>query len=462
MIVTRFAPSPTGYLHIGGLRTALFNWLWARKNGGRFILRIEDTDLARNSEEATKAILEAFDWVGLDYDGEVAYQSKRFDIYKRYIQKLLDEGKAYYCYMSKEELDRLREEQMKRGERPRYDRRYRDFTGTPPQGIQPVVRIKAPLEGDIVFEDGIKGVVTIKAQELDDFIIARSDGTPTYNFVVAIDDALMGVTDVIRGDDHLYNTPKQIIVYEALGLAIPRFYHVPMILNEEGKKLSKRDGAMDVMEYKKMGYLPEALLNFLVRLGWSHGDQEIFSLQEMKELFDPKDINKSASAYNLSKLQWLNAHYIKNTPNKKLVKLLEEFGLFLADHDKKEILLDALKERAKTLQELADMAKEILEAPQNYNEKGVKKALKGEWQAILELFLQKLKASEAHLPSDFHAIIEAVVQEKGIGFGKIGQPLRLALLGKMAGPDLSDVMAIIGKEETIKRVEKLIEEKGNS
>ncbi|BAF70747.1 glutamate--tRNA ligase [Nitratiruptor sp. SB155-2] len=462
MIVTRFAPSPTGYLHIGGLRTALFNWLWARKNGGKFILRIEDTDLARNSEEATKAILEAFDWVGLDYDGDVAYQSKRFDIYKRYIQKLLDEGKAYYCYMSKEELDRLREEQMKRGERPRYDRRYRDFTGTPPQGVQPVVRIKAPLEGDIVFEDGIKGIVTIKAEELDDFIIARSDGTPTYNFVVAIDDALMGVTDVIRGDDHLYNTPKQIIVYEALGLPIPRFYHVPMILNEQGKKLSKRDGAMDVMEYKKMGYLPEALLNFLVRLGWSHGDQEIFSLQEMKELFDPKDINKSASAYNLSKLQWLNAHYIKNTPNEKLVKLLEEFGLFLSDHDKKEILLDALKERAKTLQELADMAKEILEAPKNYDEKGVKKALKGEWKAILELFLQKLKASDAHLPSDFHAIIEAVVEEKEIGFGKIGQPLRLALLGKMAGPDLSDVMAIIGKEETIARVEKLIKEKGNS
>ncbi len=456
MIVTRFAPSPTGYLHIGGLRTALFNWLWARRNNGKFILRIEDTDLARNSEEATRAILEAFAWVGLDYDGEVAYQSRRFDIYKRYIQKLLDEGKAYYCYMSKEELDRLREEQMKRGERPRYDRRYRDFTGTPPAGIKPVVRIKAPLEGDIVFEDGIKGTITIKAEELDDFIIARSDGTPTYNFVVAIDDALMGVTDVIRGDDHLYNTPKQIIVYEALGLKIPRFYHVPMILNEQGKKLSKRDGAMDVMEYKRMGYLPEALLNFLVRLGWSHGDQEIFSLEEMIELFDPKDINKSASAYNLSKLEWLNAHYIKNSPNERLVEMLEDFGLFLADHDKKEILLDALKERAKTLVQLAQMAKEILEEPRQYDPKGVKKALKGEWREILELFIQKLEASQAHLPVDFHKIIEEVVEEKEIGFGKIGQPLRLALLGKMAGPDLADIMAIIGKDETKKRVEKLL------
>jgi glutamyl-tRNA synthetase len=457
MVVTRFAPSPTGYLHIGGLRTALFNWLWARKNGGKFILRIEDTDLARNSEEATKAILEAFEWVGLDYDGEVAYQSKRFDIYKRYIQKLLEEGKAYYCYMSKEELDALREEQMKRGERPRYDRRYRDFTGEPPKGVAPVVRIKAPLEGDIVFEDGIKGTITIKAEELDDFIIARSDGTPTYNFVVAIDDALMGVTDVIRGDDHLYNTPKQIIVYEALGLKIPRFFHVPMILNEQGKKLSKRDGAMDVMEYKRMGYLPEALLNFLVRLGWSHKDQEIFSIEEMKELFDPHDINKAPSAYNLSKLDWLNAHYIKNKPNEELVPLLEDFGLYLSDHDKKEILLDALKERAKTLKELAQMAKEILEAPEEYDEKAVKKALKGEWREILELFLEKLAQKEAHLPVDFHEVIEEVVKEKGIGFGKIGQPLRVALTGKLGGPDLADIMAIIGKEEVKKRVRSLLE-----
>jgi glutamyl-tRNA synthetase len=460
MVVTRFAPSPTGYLHIGGLRTALFNWLWARKNGGKFFLRIEDTDLERNSEDALRAILEAFEWVGLDYDGDVVYQSKRMDIYKRYIQKLLDEGKAYYCYMTKEELDALREEQMKRGERPRYDRRYRDFTGTPPAGVKPVVRIKAPLEGDIVFEDGIKGTITIKASEVDDFIIARSDGTPTYNFVAAIDDALMGVTDVIRGDDHLYNTPKQIVVYEALGLKIPRFFHVPMILNEQGKKLSKRDGAMDVMEYKKMGYLPEALLNFLVRLGWSHGDQEIFSIEEMKELFDPRDINKAPSAYNLSKLEWLNAHYIKNKPNAELVPLLEEFGLYLADHDKKEILLDALKERAKTLKELAEMAKQILEAPEEYDEKALKKATKGEWREILADFLERLEKSEAHLPVDFHKIVEDVVNERGIGFGKIGQPLRVALTGRLGGPDLADIMAIIGKDEVARRVRRFLERAG--
>ncbi len=460
MVVTRFAPSPTGYLHIGGLRTALFNWLWARKNGGKFFLRIEDTDLERNSEDALRAILEAFEWVGLDYDGDVVYQSKRMDIYKRYIQKLLDDGKAYYCYMTKEELDALREEQMKRGERPRYDRRYRDFTGTPPAGVKPVVRIKAPLEGDIVFEDGIKGTITIKASEVDDFIIARSDGTPTYNFVAAIDDALMGVTDVIRGDDHLYNTPKQIVVYEALGLKIPRFFHVPMILNEQGKKLSKRDGAMDVMEYKKMGYLPEALLNFLVRLGWSHGDQEIFSIEEMKELFDPRDINKAPSAYNLSKLEWLNAHYIKNKPNAELVPLLEEFGLYLADHDKKEILLDALKERAKTLKELAEMAKQILEAPEEYDEKALKKATKGEWREILTDFLERLERSEAHLPVDFHRIVEDVVNERGIGFGKIGQPLRVALTGRLGGPDLADIMAIIGRDEVARRVRRFLERAG--
>ena len=266
-IITRFAPSPTGYLHIGGLRTALFNYLYARANGGKFLLRIEDTDLARNSTDAKEAIIQAFDWVGLDYDGEVVYQSQRFPLYTQYIQQLLDEGKAYYCYMSKEELDSLREEQRKRGETPRYDNRYRDFKGTPPDGVKPVVRIKAPLNGEICFSDGVKGEMRIAAKEIDDFIIARSDGTPTYNFCVAVDDALMGVTNVIRGDDHLSNTPKQIIIYEALGFKVPKFFHVPMILNPQGHKLSKRDGAMSVMEYKDMGYLPEALLNFLVRLG---------------------------------------------------------------------------------------------------------------------------------------------------------------------------------------------------
>ena len=457
MVVTRFAPSPTGFLHIGGLRTALFNYLWARRNGGEFKLRIEDTDQSRNSAEATKAILEAFDWVGMDYDGEAVYQSDRFDLYKRYITQLLDEGKAYYCYMTKEELYALREEQMARKERPRYDGRYRDFTGTPPEGVKPVVRIKAPLEGEIVFEDGIKGTITIKADEVDDFIIARSDGTPTYNFVVAIDDALMGMTDVIRGDDHLYNTPKQIIVYEALGFKLPRFYHVPMILGEGGKKLSKRDGAADVMDYKRMGYLPEALLNFLVRLGWSHGDQEIFSMEEMLEHFDPCDINASASQYNPDKLLWLNAHYIKNSSNERLAKLLEDFGLYLLSHDKREILLDIFKERCKTIKEMAEQIKEVLETPKSYDEKAIKKAMKGNAVEVLEAFVKKLEAADVlHLPTDYHALLEDFVKENEIGFGKIGMPLRVALIGRLGGPDLSDVMSIIGEEESVARIEKLL------
>ena len=277
MVITRFAPSPTGYLHIGGLRTALLSYLWARKNGGKFLLRIEDTDKSRHNEDAVAAILKAFKWVGLEHDDEIEYQSKRSDIYTKYINQLLVEGKAYKCYMSRDELDALREEQSTKKERPRYDGRYRDFKGTPPEGIEPVIRIKAPLSEAMEFEDGVKGNMSFQAEDImDDFIIARSDGSPTYNFVVAVDDALMGVNSVIRGDDHLSNTPKQMVVYEALGFTLPKFYHVPMIHNASGKKLSKRDGATDVMAYKEMGYTPQALLNFLVRLGWSHGDQEIF------------------------------------------------------------------------------------------------------------------------------------------------------------------------------------------
>ena len=457
MIVTRFAPSPTGYLHIGGLRTALFSWLWARKNGGKFLLRIEDTDLSRNSQEALDAILEAFDWVGLDYDGEPIYQSKRFDIYKKYIEQLLQEGKAYKCYMSKEELDALREEQMARGERARYDGRYRDFCGEPPAGVEPVIRIKAPLDGFIEFEDGVKGNIKIAASEVDDFIIARSDGTPTYNFVVAIDDYEMGLTDVIRGDDHLYNTPKQLVVYNALGFKPPKFYHVAMINNEKGKKLSKRDGAMDVMEYKKMGYLPEALLNFLVRLGWSSGDQEIFSMQEMLELFDPKNIGKSASSYNLDKLLWLNAHYIKNSDNQKIVELLKDFELDLSSFDKIDELLLATKHKAKTLLDLAQEIKKVIETPKEYDNKAIKKAIKGEAKEILEAFVELLKNSSPSTKEEYHQLIQDIVESKGIGFGKIGQPLRVALIGSLSGPGLDETMSIIGKDETIKRVEALLE-----
>jgi len=458
MVVTRFAPSPTGYLHIGGLRTALFSWLWARRNGGRFVLRIEDTDQSRNNEAAAEAIVEAFKWVGLDHDGEILYQSQRSGVYQMYIEQLLAEGKAYKCYMTKAELDALREQQTANKERPRYDGRYRDFEGTPPEGVDPVIRIKAPTEGTVTVYDGIKGEVTFNVADiLDDFIIARSDGSPTYNFVVAVDDALMGINEVIRGDDHFTNTPKQLIVYEALGFKAPAFYHVPMIHNSDGKKLSKRDGATDVMEYKRLGYRPEALLNFLVRLGWSHGDQEIFSLDEMRTLFDPNSINKSASIYNPEKLDWLNAHYIKNLRNETLAHELLAFGVDLNTHDKKEILLDALKERARTLTDLAAMIKELVTAPAEYDAKAFGKAVKPDSKAVLSAFAGKVGAAgELHLPTDYHALMEAVVAEMEIGFGKIGMPLRLALVGKLSGPGVDTIMAAIGREETLARIETFV------
>jgi len=462
MIVTRFAPSPTGYLHIGGLRTALFSWLWAehnRRHGqeGKFLLRIEDTDLSRNSDAALSAIIRAFDWVGLAYDGEPIYQSKRFDLYRQYIDQLLEEGKAYRCYMTREELDALREEQQARGERPHYDGRYRNFTGTPPAGVDPVIRIKAPREGVITFDDGSKGHIEIAASEVDDFIIARSDGTPTYNFVVAIDDATMGITDVIRGDDHLYNTPKQIVVYNALGFELPRFCHVAMINNEQGKKLSKRDGATDVMEYQAQGFLPEALLNFLVRLGWSHGDQEIFSLDEMIELFDPADINKSASSYNLDKLLWLIAHYIKESSDAKLIELLKDFGVDLSDNPKASAILSATKERGKTLVELADQIRLITDAPTTYDDKAVKKAFKGDAKEVLADFITMLQEANPTTQEAYHDVMQALVAKREIGFGKIGMPLRVALLGSMTGAGKDEVMAILGVDEVVARIERAMD-----
>lgn len=458
MIVTRFAPSPTGYLHIGGLRTALYSYLWAKRNNGKFLLRIEDTDLARNSKEAADAIVEAFKWVGLEHEGEIVYQSERFDLYKSYVQKLLDAGKAYKCYMSKEELDALREEQMARKERPRYDGRYRDFTGTPPAGVEPVIRIKAPTSGVISFVDGVKGEVNFNASDmLDDFIIARSDGTPTYNFVVVIDDALMGVNEVIRGDDHLSNTPKQIILYQAFGFDIPKFYHVPMILNPEGKKLSKRDGAMDVMEYKKAGYLPETLLNFLIRLGWSHGDQEIFSMDEMKVLFDPSNINKSASAYNQEKLVWLNTHYIKQASYERLVDELRYFDVDISLHVKKELLLDALRDRAKTLVEFAAMIKQIIEAPQTYDAKAVEKFLDTKSVEILTQYVNELKKiNSLQNAGEFETFTKTFLENNGLKLKDLAQAIRIAMVGNSVSPSIFEVLEVIGYEDVIKRIETLI------
>lgn len=458
MIVTRFAPSPTGYLHIGGLRTALYSYLWAKRNNGKFLLRIEDTDLARNSKEAAEAIKEAFQWVGLDFEGEIVYQSERFDLYKSYVQKLLDAGKAYKCYMSKEELDALREAQTARKERPRYDGRYRDFTGTPPKGVEPVIRIKAPTSGVISFVDGVKGEVSFNASDmLDDFIIARSDGTPTYNFVVVIDDALMGVNEVIRGDDHLSNTPKQIILYEALGFDVPKFYHVPMILNPEGKKLSKRDGAMDVMAYQKEGYLPETLLNFLIRLGWSHGDQEIFSMDEMIAFFDPSHINKSASAYNQEKLLWLNSHYIKEASYERLIEALRFFDVDLASHPKKELLIDAVRDRAKTLVEFATMIRQIVDAPKTYDEKAIEKFLDTKAVEILSEYKNTLQNAPAlEKAGEFETLTKNFLEERGLKLKDLAQAIRIAMVGNSVSPSIFEVLEIIGFVHVIERIEALI------
>ncbi|TQR33882.1 glutamate--tRNA ligase [Campylobacter sp. MIT 99-7217] len=458
-IITRFAPSPTGYLHIGGLRTALYNYLYARKNGGQFLLRIEDTDLKRNSEEATQAILQAFKWCDLDYDGSVEYQSRRFEIYKKYIQKLLDEGKAYYCYMSKDELDALRSEQEARKQRPKYDGRYRDFKGTPPAGIEPVVRIKAPQNGEITFQDGVKGEVKFKVEDiLDDFIIARSDGSPTYNFTVVVDDALMGVSDVIRGDDHLSNTPKQIVLYEALGFEVPKFFHLAMIHGEDGKKLSKRHGATDVMEYKAMGILPEALLNFLVRLGWSHGDDEIFSLEELKKIFDPHHISKSASAYSFKKLEWLNAHYIKTLAFERLNLELKGLGFDLSAVSRGEFLLDLLRERAKNLLEIIASAKSIINEPNSYDENAVQKFINEKSLKLLAFFETEL--NQQRKAKEFEDFTNEFLQKHEVKLKDLAQPLRIALTGSAVSPSIFEVLEFLGVGECKKRIQKILKIKG--
>ena len=450
MVVTRFAPSPTGYLHIGGLRTALFSYLYAKNKNGKFILRIEDTDMARNSEAAAQAILDAFKWVDLEIDGEITYQSKRMDIYKEYIQKLLDTGNAYYCYMSEEELNALRAEQEAKKERPKYDGRYRDFKGTPPAGIKPVVRIKAPLDGEIIINDGVKGEIKFNAADiLDDFVIARADGTPTYNFVVVIDDALMGVTDVIRGDDHLSNTPKQIIIYEALGFKVPNFYHLAMINGEDGAKLSKRHGATDVMEYKYMGYLPEALLNFLLRLGFSHGDQEVFSMDEMIQYFTFKNVSKGASRYNAQKLEWINAHYIKNVSDERLVSACNELGFNFKNIKSYEKLLNMLRERAKTLIELINNAKIIINEPQNYEEEGMKKFVNDNSKALFDKYSNEL--SNCSSEEEYERFTKEFLESNNAKLKDIAQLIRLSLTGTTVSPSIYAMMDFLGYDEIKKR-----------
>ena len=458
MAITRFAPSPTGYLHIGGLRTALYSYLWAKKTNGEFKLRIEDTDNARNNEDAVKAIIEAFSWVGMPSDCTIEYQSKRMDIYTKYINELLETGKAYKCYMSKEELASLRESQEKAKQTPRYDGTWRpeDEKTLPniPSDIEPVIRIKAPLVGSYEFNDGVKGDMKFEANQVDDYVIARANGVPTYNFVVAIDDHLMGITDVLRGDDHLANTPKQILIYNSLGWDIPKFYHMPMINNPKGKKLSKRDGAMDVMQYKRDGYLPEALLNFLVRLGWSNGDQEIFSMDEMLELFDPNNINKSASAYNTEKLNWINSEYIKNSSNERLEEELKYFDLDLSNTAKKSELLDLAKQRANTLIELKNAISNIIDTPTSYEKKGSKKFIKENTISMLNNYIEVLQTNKDTLckVDDIENITRPFIEANELKFPQLFQPIRIALTGGTQAPSVYDIIYVLGIDESISRL----------
>ncbi len=455
MIVTRFAPSPTGLLHIGGVRTALFSWLQARRQGGRFILRIEDTDRERSTDEAVRVILEGMQWLGLSADEGPFYQTARFDRYKQVISELLASGKAYRCYCTKEELEQLRAEQMARKEKPRYDGRWRDRTDVR-EGVEPVIRFKNPLSGEVVVEDLVHGRVVFQNTELDDLIIARSDGTPTYNFCVVVDDMDMGVTHVIRGDDHLNNTPRQMNMLAALGAKIPVYAHVPMILGSDGTKLSKRHGAVSVLQYAEDGFLPDALLNYLVRLGWSHGDQEIFTREEMIAAFDISDVNKAASAFNPEKLLWLNQqHLMRNEPFKVVPYLkphLVRLGIECSDDSYLAKIVIAQRERVKTLKEMALASRYFFGDAVELDAKARDKHLNHEALGLLAELTASLAALPEWTSASVHACVQGLAEAKGLGLGKIAQPLRVAVTGNTISPPIDLTLELLGRQRTLARL----------
>lgn len=459
-VVTRFAPSPTGYLHIGGARTALYSWLMARSQGGKFVLRIEDTDQERSTEASVQAILDGLEWLGLDYDEGPYYQMQRMERYKEVIQQLLDAGQAYYCWCSREELDELREGQRARGEKPRYDGRYRDFTGEPPKGVEPVIRFRNPLDGEVEFTDLVRGKIVVSNTELDDLVIARAGGVPTYNLTVVVDDIDMGMTHVLRGDDHINNTPRQINIYQALGATVPTFAHVPMILGDDGARLSKRHGAVSVMQYRDDGYLRQAVLNYLVRLGWSHGDQEIFSLEEMVELFKATDCNRAPSAFNTDKLVWLNQHYIKELPAAELVAQLQwhldQAGIDVSAGPDIERVVDALRERARTLIDLANGLRFFYQDFEQYDAKAAKKNLKEAAIAPLSKVAEKLTAVADWKGPELHACVHAAADELEVGMGKVGMPLRVAVAGSASSPPIDITLELLGRDRTLARIAKAI------
>jgi glutamyl-tRNA synthetase len=453
-VVTRFAPSPTGELHIGGARTALFNWLYARRNGGKFILRIEDTDRERSTPEFVRAILDAMDWLGIAWDEGPYYQSARMELYRNEAERLLAEGKAYRCVCTPEELDRRREEMKARKEKPRYDGRCRNLPLGAAEGKTSVVRFKTPFEGRTVVRDLLRGDVTFENGELDDLVILRSDGTPTYNFVVVVDDASMGITDVLRGDDHLNNTPKQLLIYDALGYPAPRFGHFPLIHGMEGGKMSKRDAETSVLRYREMGYLPEAIVNYLARLGWGHGDQEIFSAAELQELFSLEHVNLSPSRFDIHKLLHLNAHYIKAADPERLAGLLVPFlkglGIDASLSPRLVRVVKTLQERSRTLAEMADAAVYYFREKEP-DPKAAVKFLTPEIAPVFEEIAEAFSSLPEFTPAAMESALDTIVERRG-GTLKIHQPIRVALTGGTASPGLFDVMEILGREETVRRL----------
>ncbi len=455
-VITRFAPSPTGYLHIGGARTALFNWLFARRHRGVFILRIEDTDLERSTEESIKAILDAMEWLGMDWDQGPFYQTQRMDLYRQYVQKLLDSGHAYYCECSSEEVERRRQEALRAGRKPKYDGRCREKGLGPGPGR--VVRFRCPQGGTTVLNDLIKGPIEFDNAELDDLVLLRSDGMPTYNFAVVVDDVSMGITHVIRGDDHVNNTPRQILLYHALGAPLPRFAHVPMILGQDRTRLSKRHGATSVMAYKEMGFLPEALVNYLVRLGWSYGDQEIFSRDELIEKFDLDRVGSSASVFDMEKLLWLNAHYIREKPPAELRELVKPFLRVLNLPEKDDAFLEravaTVQPRSRTLKEMAEGLRFYLVDEVAYDEQAARKFLTPDMLRPFGVLMERLGSVDGFSEEGLEKIFRDLAEELGVKLGKIAQPVRVALTGVTASPGLFEIIDILGKDVVIERLQK--------
>ncbi|WP_300621762.1 glutamate--tRNA ligase [Dokdonella sp.] len=455
---TRFAPSPTGYLHIGGARTALYCWLEARHRGGEFILRIEDTDRERSTDAAVQAILDGMSWLGLSHDEGPYYQTLRMDRYREVAAELVRAGKAYYAYETKEELEAMRAEAMAKGEKPRYNGHYRDRDEPLRDDPNRVLRFRNPTSGSVVFEDKVKGRIEWNNEELDDLVLIRSDGFPTYNFAVVVDDIDMRITDVIRGDDHVNNTPRQINIYHALGADVPSFAHLPMILGADGQKLSKRHGAVSVMQYRDDGFLPHALLNYLVRLGWSHGDQEIFSIAQMVELFDAADVNKSAARFDLEKLSWLNQQYLKNDDPREIVPHFEwhlrAAGIDpSAGPDPADVIV-ALRDRAKTLKEMAEKAAIWYGPLRTYDDAAVAKHLKTPTaRPALEAAHAQLAALAEWKVEAIHGAIEAAAAAIGEGMGKVAQPLRVALTGTQVSPSIDHTAFLAGRDEALRRIE---------